>query len=126
MKLSFKGVFRSVLISHMVGMLLLALLSCTAMLLSYPSESVMLVGILSLSLGSAFLGFFLRGQKGTLADGFVCGVLYGSVPFVLSLFLSDGGMGLGYRLILFAVTVALSLLPSWLFKKKKKYRRIRH
>jgi len=125
MKLSFKSVFFSVLVGHTVGVIVLVLLSCTAMMLSYPSESVMLVGILSLALGSAFLGFYLRGQRCTLGDACLCGLVYAAIPFVLSLFLSGEGIGLGYRLILVAVTVMLSVLPSWLFRKKKKYRRVR-
>lgn len=125
MKLSFTDILRSVLLAHAVGLLLLVLLSCTAMMLSYPSQSVMLVGILSLSLGSAFLGFYLRGKSCALPDAFVCGALFAAIPLLLSLFLSGGGMSFGYRAILFGVAALLSVLPSWLFRKRKKYRRVR-
>ena len=125
MKLSFKSIIRSVVLSHVVGVLLLALLSCVAMMLSYPSESVRLVGVLSLSLGGAFLGLWLRGQSAALSDALLGGILYAALPLILSLFLAEDGVGFGYRLVLVAVTALLSVLPTWLFKKKRKYRRIR-
>ncbi len=125
MKLSVKNIFCSVLFSHIFGMALLILLSSVAMMLSYPSESVMLVGVLSLSLGGAFLGFYLRGRGAALPDALCGGFLYAGIPFVLSLFSSEKSVGLGYRLLLVAVTVLLAVLPSWVFKKKKKYRRVR-
>lgn len=125
MKLTLKSVLRSVLWSHAFGVSLLVLLSCIAMLLSYPSESVRLVGVLSLALGSAFLGLALRGRGASLPDALLGGLLYALPPIVLSLFWAKESVGMGYRLVLIAVILALSVLPSWLFKKKKKYRRIR-
>ena len=125
MKLSFKGVLQSVAMAHTVGILLVVLLSCVAMLLMYPSESITLIGILSSSLGSACLGMYLRGMRCTVVDALVCGLIYGGILLLGSFVLSGDGMKISYRMILFGVMIILAILPSWLFKKKKKRRRIR-
>ena len=125
MKLGFKGVFRLVVFAHVVGIAVLVLLSCVAMFFSYPSECVILVGVLSLSFGAVFLGFYFRGQGASFLDSLLGGALYTVVCMITSLFSKGEGLSIGYRFILLAVSFALILLPSRCFKKKKKYRRIR-
>ena len=123
MEISMKRVFQSVVLGHLVGMGLLVLLSCTAIMLSYPSKSVMIVGILALSLGAAFIGFYLRGKGASVMESLLSGGIYALIPFVVSLFGKGEILTFGYRLILVLVMVLLAVMPGWLFHKRKKRRR---
>ena len=124
MGISVKRIVKSVLWGHTVGLAMLILLSCVAMMLPYPSKSVTVLGVLSVSLGSIFLGFYQRGKQAVLSEAIVSGALYGLIPLIVSLFGKGEQFAIGYRLTLALVAILLAVLPSWLFKKRKKRRRV--
>lgn len=123
MGISVKRIGLSVLMSHLVGMVLLILLSCIALMLPYPVNTTKIIGILAFSFGAAFLGFRLRGKEIGAPEAILSGALYGGVTLISSLFGKGEATGVSYRLILFAVSVLLAVLPLWLFKKRKKRKR---
>lgn len=124
MKGSFIGVVKHVFLGHCVGLAVLGLLSCAAMMLPYPSESVMLSGLLPLMVGAFFMGIFEKREGVMLTEAIAAGIVYAILPLTVSLFGKGELFSLGIKLLLSAVALMLSLIPSLCFHKKKKRRRV--
>ena len=124
MKVSFLRAGKHILLGHLVGFGLTALLSCATLLLPYPAESVTLVGLLSASVGALFLGILLRSAQAALGEAVLSGLGYALVPFLVSLFGTGERFSLWMKVTVFAVLTVLALVPGIFFHPQKKRRRV--
>lgn len=111
----------SALISHGVGLLLLLILSALGLSFENPTAAVMPIAFSSLFAGAILCGILLR-RSGDPLSSLVGGLIYGFLPFFISLFGKGETLGLGARFLVFFLLFAVSSAVAFLFPKGRRKR----